>query len=185
MTDVRGIESTTPAKRNTSEKGRAAALARHAAIREQRAAEEAIEQAIGGRAKSKMKAKSVRVEDVPPFSYLATGRTPEEAVIEAIKHFSITPVEALVLVWKLRATRQADHISAENTAQTFYTKPVQSLFAAMALSLPTTLPTNRPSICRFERLNEQSSPQATVGKRSQPARKKEKDTLASSAKQSP
>jgi len=93
---------------NTSEKGKAAALARHCAIREQRAAVEAQEQALGGRAKSRMKAKSVYVEDVPPFSYLAAGRTPEEAAIEAIKHFSMTPAEALGLVWKLRRVIASD-----------------------------------------------------------------------------
>lgn len=81
--------------------------------REQRAAEEAREQALGGRLKAKVKAKSAMPEEVPPFCYLAGGRSPEEAAFEAFKHFSMTPAEALGLVWKLRTVRQADRLFAE------------------------------------------------------------------------
>lgn len=111
MASQKGTEN-----RNTSEKGRAAAQAKHSALREQRAAEAVQEQAFGGRAKARMKAKSVCLDGVPPFCYLASGRTPEEAVIEAFKHFSMTPAEALGLVWKLRAVRQADRLFAEELA---------------------------------------------------------------------
>lgn len=84
--------------------------------REQRTAEEAREQALGGRLKAKMKGKSAMPGEVPPFCYLAGGRSPEEAAFEAFKHFSMTLAEALGLVWKLRTVRQADRLFAEELA---------------------------------------------------------------------
>lgn len=105
-------EQLTPEKLAAIRRGQIGAALR----REQRAAEEAREQALGGRLKAKVKAKSAMPEEVPPFCYLAGGRSPEEAAIEAFKHFSMTPAEALGLVWKLRAVRQADLLFAEELA---------------------------------------------------------------------
>ena len=70
--------------------------------REQREAAEAEEQALGGRLKAKMKTKSARPDEVPPWCYLANGRTPEEAAANAAQHFNITLIEALAMVWTLR-----------------------------------------------------------------------------------
>lgn len=106
------MKASTLAQRNTSEKGRRAAQATKTAMADRRAAEERKLQAI----KSGMKGKSARPGAVPPFCYLSGGRSPEEAAIEAFKHFSMTPAEALGLVWKLRIVRQADRLFAEELA---------------------------------------------------------------------
>lgn len=100
------------AQRNTSEKGRRAAQAMKTVMADRRAAEERKQQAI----KSDLKGKSALPGAVPPFCYLAGGRSPEEAAIEAFKHFSMTRAEALGLVWKLRAVRLADRLFAEELA---------------------------------------------------------------------
>ena len=106
------MKPSTLAQRNTSEKGRRAAQATKTAIAERKAAEERKQLAI----KSDRR-RNALPSDVPPFCYLAGGQTPEEAAVEVIKHFSMTPIEALALVWKLRAIQQAENISAENQAQ--------------------------------------------------------------------
>lgn len=106
------MKASTLAQRNTSEKGHRAAQATKTAMADRRAAEERKQQAI----KSGMKGKSALPGAVPPFCYLAGGRSPEEAAIEAFKHFSMTPAEALGLVWKLRIVRQADRLFAEELA---------------------------------------------------------------------
>ena len=139
MTDTRMMASALAmTKLSAREKGKKGARAKHAADRMRRAAEDAKEQSLGGRAKSKMKAKSVRVEDVPPFSYLAAGRTPEEAAIEVIKHFCLKPAEALGLVWKLRQIiaddaayiAAAEVPSARNTAA----RPIPSELSTSIIS---------------------------------------------------
>lgn len=106
------MKASTLAQRNTSEKGRRAAQATKTAMADRRAAEERKLQAI----KSGMKGKSALPGAVLPFCYLSGGRSPEEAAIEAFKHFSMTPAEALGLVWKLRIVRQADRLFAEELA---------------------------------------------------------------------
>lgn len=100
------------AQRNTSEKGRRAAQATKMANADRKAAEERTLQAI----KSGKKGKTALPEQIPPFCYLAAGQSPEEAAAEAFKHFSMTPAEALGLVWKLRTVRQADRLLAEEQA---------------------------------------------------------------------
>lgn len=93
------------AQRNTSEKGRRAAQATKAANADRKAAEERTLKAI----KAGKKGKTVLPEQVPPFCYLAAGQSPEEAAAEAFKHFSMTPAEALGLVWKLRRIAASDN----------------------------------------------------------------------------
>lgn len=127
MADTRMMAPTlATTKLSASEKGKKGAWAKHAADRLRRAAEEAIEQSIGGRSKTKMKAKSVCIEDVPPFSYLAAGRTPEEAAIEAIKHFCLTPAEVLGLVWKLRQIAADDAAAEVPSARNSAARPIPS-----------------------------------------------------------
>lgn len=92
------------AQRNTSEKGQRAAQATKTANADRKAAEERALQAI----KSGKKGKTALPEQVPPFCYLAAGQSPEEAVAEAFKHFSMSPAEALGLVWKLRRVIASD-----------------------------------------------------------------------------
>jgi hypothetical protein len=112
------MKPSTLAQRNTSEKGRRAAQATKTAMAERKAAEERKQMAIkSGRRRNALPS------DVPPFCYLAGGQSPEDAVIEVIKHFSVTPIEALALVWKLRDVQQAENISAENQAQNSSTRP--------------------------------------------------------------
>lgn len=101
------MKASTLAQRNTSEKGRRAAQATKMANADRKADEERKLQAF----KSGMKGKAALPGQVPPFCYLASGRSPEEAAAEAFKHFSMTPAEALGLVWKLRRVIASDNAS--------------------------------------------------------------------------
>lgn len=99
-------------KKNSSEKGMRGALATKRANADRAAAAERERQVI----KSGKARKAALLEHIPPFCFLTAGQSPEAAAAEAFKHFSMTPVEALGLVWKLRAVQQADRLLAEEQA---------------------------------------------------------------------
>ena len=49
------------------------------------------------------------LSNVPPWRYLADGRTPEEAAVEVAREFGLTcPAEAIGLLWKLRQVAASD-----------------------------------------------------------------------------
>ncbi|MQY52113.1 hypothetical protein HCX48_09515 [Rhodocyclus tenuis] len=90
------MKVSTLAERNTSEKGRRAATASHAAMVERKTSEEK-------RVKAGKQVKAVRLDEVPPYCYAALGMSAEEGALEAVKALQIThAADALGLLWQLR-----------------------------------------------------------------------------------
>lgn len=167
-------------KGTASEKAAHAARALHTA---QRAAAETAGKTLTWSGKARIQRSQATLAEVPPFCFLRPGLAPEDAATAAVKALGMShPADALHTLWKLRAIAQAELPSAQSAAEV-HGAPADRAGSRDDAHKSTHKPHHQ--WITFERMNDSSSPQATVGKRSQPVRKKEKDALASAAKQSP
>lgn len=108
--------------------GRRGARGRKAALQDEQDREEARERAAADK-----RHRTGHLSSVPPWRYLADGRTPEEAAIEVVREFGLTcPAEAIGLLWKLRQVAASDASMQAQAEYSSATSPAESVGTTMA-----------------------------------------------------